>query len=236
MIYLDHNSSTYILPHIYDEIHDKRDGFLANADAQHAAGRITKAYVEDGRSRIADLVGVKSKNIIFTGGATESNAMAMLSYIASGALILAFATEHKSVLKYASKNIRVLNSGVADLEALQHSLEEYKGHDNVVVACMYANNETGVISDPRNEVVDLCARYGAKLHIDASQCYGKGGRLSESQVSYASSAVLSGHKMHALKGVGALIFKDEMQAVLAPLMLGGHQELGLRPGTPNEIG
>ena len=233
MIYLDHNSSTYVLPHIYEQLSVRRDDFLGNADSQHAAGRTSKAIVDESRRNIASLINTKSGNVIFTSGATEANALALSSYINDGSIIFASAVEHKSVLKYADVIIPVNVDGTLNIDALKDRLYSHRWNQNIVIACMYANNETGVILDPSDDVPGLCRNFGAKLHIDASQCYAKGGSLTILQKECASTISLSGHKIHAMKGVGSLIFRSEIFNVLRPNMLGGAQELGLRPGTIN---
>lgn len=233
MIYLDHNSSTYVLPHVYDLLSTRNIEFLGNADSPHAAGRAAKSIIDDARSSVAVLAGTRSGNVIFTSGATESNALALASYISNGCTIFASAVEHKSVLKYADVIIPVDPEGHLSLVALRERLYAHRWNRGIVVACMYANNETGVILDCDDAVVNVCMESGAKLHIDASQCYSKGGRLTKLQKEYASTITLSGHKMHAMKGVGSLIFRDEILNVLKPQMLGGSQELGLRSGTRN---
>ena len=232
MIYLDHNAATPPLLHVYERILERQDVLSANPDSQHGAGRIARAYVEESRKDVGNLIGVPSKNVIFTSCATEANAIALTSYQKASHLIFAMSTEHKSILEYADIIIDVGADGTPDIDKLSKMLTVYKWA-NIVLACMYANNETGIISDPYDTIVDLCEQYGVRLHIDASQCYGKGCALSRRQVSYASTIVLSGHKMQALRGVGALIINDNAHTLMRPNMLGGHQELGLRPGTLN---
>lgn len=234
MIYLDHNAATTPLPHVYESILERQDVISFNPDSQHAAGRIAKGYVEDSRRLVAALVGVKSKDVIFTSGATESNAIALSSYKKNGYLILTQATEHSSVISHSDITIEVNADGTTNLDDLQRRLERPGIQSRrTVLACMYANNETGVISDPKGLVADMCSKYGTKLHIDASQCYGKGRTLPKKQTECASTVVLSGHKMRSLKGVGVLIIKDDIFRIMEPLARGGHHELGIRPGTLN---
>jgi cysteine desulfurase len=231
MIYLDHNASTYVLPHIYREL--EQLALIGNPDSQHAAGRISSEIIYSCKNAIANLLLLKAGNILFTSSATEANAIAIQSYIAKGFTIFASAVEHKSVISYAHHIIPVDTSGRIRYEDLFEKIRAHKDPTKIVLACMYANNETGVILDPDESLVRISQQSGIKLHIDASQCYLKGGFLSESQKKCASSIVLSGHKMHALKGVGALAFKDDIFPLLVPIMRGGSQQWGLRPGTQN---
>jgi cysteine desulfurase len=231
MIYLDHNSATYVLPHVYEQLSDEI--FLGNADSQHAAGAASKKIIDGSREIVATLLGTRTNNVLFTSGATEANAMALSSYRKSGHTIWSSAVEHKSVLKYADEILPVTPEGYLCYDTLAKKISGCKHAPNIVLACMYANNETGIHLDPDCSIAELCRAKGIKLHIDASQCYAKGGSLSEIQRNCASTIVISGHKMHAMKGVGALAFKDNIFPQLYPLMLGGAQQWGLRPGTIN---
>lgn len=232
MIYLDHNSSTMPLPHLWDIVGKHADVLFANPDSTHSAGRLAKAFLEESRGSIASLIGVEKNNILFTSGATESNAQALRSYLNENYEVLALETEHNSVLKYATSLISVNTDGTINLSLFEERLR--KSNEKPVVACiMYANNETGVISDPTLEAARLCNKYNAKLHIDASQCYFKGGQLPKELVSAATTISMSGHKMRAFRGAGTLYFSKDIQPIIVPLYLGGNQEFGLRPGTTN---
>jgi cysteine desulfurase len=230
MIYLDHNSATYILPHIYNELSDSK--FIGNSSSLHEAGALSKSIIDDSSKSIASLIGVSHHNILYTSGATESNAIALESYRKAGCRILASALEHKSVSAYAHGTIQVTGDGHIDLDHAEYMIAKHKEH-SVILACMYANNETGVILDHDSNLLHLCIKHGARLHIDASQCYPKGGQISKEQSAYASTIVLSGHKMHAMKGVGLLAFSNDAFDLLEPIMLGGAHQWGLRPGTMN---
>jgi cysteine desulfurase len=176
---------------------------------------------------------LKNGDVVFTSSATEANSIALSSYLKSGHVVLALATEHKSVIKYAHDLIKVHANGTVDLEDLRYKIRLYGGIHQIVLACMYANNETGIISDPGMHASEICSNERVKLHIDASQCYFKSKGLPEALIEQAITVTISGHKMHGPKGAGALIVKDSIFDLIKPMMEGGSQEFNIRPGTHN---
>ncbi len=231
MINLDHNASTPTLPQIWDQVRELQDELSYNPESQHEAGFRAKKILNKSRQAILDLVGTPDNYAIFTSGATEANGIALLSYKKNGYHIIAPATEHKSVLYYADTVCPVHQSGRPDLEFLKKTL--MSTYAPAVFACMYANNETGIISDPEGNLAELCQITGTLLHVDASQCYGKDRTLPEFITQNADSIVLSGHKMKAFKGTGVLLFKPDLSSIMESPFLGGSQEYGIRPGTVN---
>ncbi len=234
MINLDHNASTPTLPHIWEKLAEAQDVMSYNPDSQHEAGFRAKALLENSRRSVLELLKLPKHYAVFTSGATESNGTVLLSYKALGYGIVALATEHKSVLKYADYICKVDSDGQVDLDHLKYLLKTAdRDWYGATLACMYANNETGVISDPNGHIAELCKAHEAHLHVDASQCYGKDSVLPDHITQNASTITLSGHKMGALKGIGALLFKPELHSAMTSPFRGGAQEYGFRPGTPN---
>jgi cysteine desulfurase len=200
--------------------------------------------VEEARDAVAKLAGARAQDVVFTSGGTEANALALYGAV-YGALeadaritrIFVSAIEHSAVLANAAAiaervagvrvaEIPVTGDGVVDVEALRVMLREGKGR--TLVCVMAANNETGVIQ-PLDEITKHARDAGALLLVDAVQAAGK--IALDVDADYVS---VSGHKIGALEGTGAVIVKEG--APLSPLIAGGGQERGKRGGTQNVIG
>jgi cysteine desulfurase len=225
MIYLDANASEPLRP-------EARVALLAALDLPgnpasiHKAGREARKIVETARENIAALVNADPATVIFCGGGTEANFMALLG-LGGGRKCLIGATEHDAVRASAPDAVvlPVLVSGALDLAALQTAL---KTHPGALVAVMLANNETGILH-PISEIAALCRKFGAWLHVDAVQGFG---RLPIDVAALgATSYAISAHKFGGPKGVGALILAGK--AGFTPPMRGGGQERGRRGGTPS---
>jgi cysteine desulfurase len=199
--------------------------------------------IEDARVKVAALAGRPPANVVFTGGGTEANVLALFGAV-QGAVdaasritrLFVSAIEHDSVLanatvlaeRFAGLRVEIFPvtaGGVADLEALKGCLREGKGR--ALVALMAANNETGVVQ-PVSEAAALAQEAGALLFVDAVQAAGK------MTVPVADYVTLSAHKIGGPQGVGALVLKDGVP--FSPLYLGGGQEQGRRAGTENLAG
>jgi cysteine desulfurase len=245
MHYLDHNATSPLRPESLSAItYAVATG--GNPSSIHAAGRAARAIVEEAREKIAALVNAGAAHVIFTSGATESNTLALFG-AAEGSLegdasritrVFVSAIEHSSVLATAAKlaerfpwirvaTLPVTADGVIDLEALRVALREGKGR--ALVAVMAANNETGVVQ-PIADVSRLVREAGALLLVDAVPAAGKAG------VDFAlcDYLVLSAHKLGGPQGVGALLVADGVP--LAPQLVGGGQQKGLRAGCENLFG
>ena len=221
-----------------------------NPSSVHAHGRAARAIVEEARDQVAKLVKTKADHVIFTSGATEANNLALWGAM-EGAIdqseadksiritrLFVSAIEHSSVLKTAEavaervagvrlEPLAVTAEGILDLEALRVALREGKGR--ALVAVMAANNETGVIQ-PLAEISRLCREAGALLLVDAVTAAGKialDARLGD-------YLTLSAHKLGGPQGVGALVVNFD--APLAPQIIGGGQQKGVRAGTENLSG
>ncbi len=237
-IYMDYNATTPMSPEVLEFYKEKLEHY-ANASSLHEDGRRARSDMETARANVAALVNVKTEEIIFTSGGSESNNTVLNSMIAAGKkrgrnLIVTTAIEHPCVLE-ASKRLAedfgmeviylpVDEKGVVKMDAYKEALAK----NPVLVSIMTANNEIGTVQD----IKTLCAmahEAGALFHTDAVQAAGKiPVDLADWGVDYAT---FSGHKIYGPKGVGALFVKKGCP--IEPLVRGGHQENGLRAGTYN---
>ncbi len=245
MHYCDHNATSPLRPECLSAMTHAL-GIGGNPSSIHARGRAARAIVEDAREKVAALAQAPADAVIFTSGATESNNLALFG-AAEGSLegeegritrLFVSAIEHSSILATASRlaerfpwirlaPLPVTTDGVIDLEALRVALREGKGR--ALVAVMAANNETGVIQ-PIADVSRLVREAGALLLVDAVPAAGKIG-LDFALCDYMT---LSAHKIGGPQGAGALL--AAAHAPLAPQLVGGGQQKGLRAGTENLSG
>lgn len=241
-IYLDHAASTPVRPEVLEAMLPFLGGSFGNPSSAHRFGRAARAALEQARREVAQAAGVEPNQVVFTSGGTEADNHAVigacLAARARGEVMLAAvsAIEHKAVLAAAHQVchlggqeviLPVGRDGLLDLGALQAALARRPS----VVSVMWVNNETGVVQ-PLGEIAGLCREAGVLLHTDAVQAFGK---IPAAFTDLACTlASLSGHKIGAPKGVGALIVRDR-QAVEA-LIHGGGQQFGIRPGTENVAG
>jgi cysteine desulfurase len=222
-LYLDANATEPLRP-------EARAAALAamelvgNPSSVHADGRAARRVLEEARSRVAARFGGAARDVVFTSGGTEANALAIAS-LRQGRRVLAGATEHPAVLRAAegAGMLPVLSDGTLDLAALEAALAS---GGPALVCLMVANNETGVIH-PVAEAAAICRRHGAALHLDAVQAAGR--MPLDFASSGAESMALSGHKLGGPKGAGALLVRPGLD--LTPLIAGGGQERGRRGGT-----
>jgi cysteine desulfurase len=249
MPYCDHNATSPLRPVCRDAIaHALTIG--GNPSSVHANGRAARAVVEEARDWVAKLVCAKPDQVIFTSGATESNALALCGAV-EGALdqneakqapritrLFVSAIEHSSILRMAERLaertagvrleiIPVTHEGLVDTETLRVALREGKGR--ALVAVMAANNETGVVQ-PIAEISRLTREAGALLLVDAVTAAGK----IDLDMSLCDYMTLSAHKLAGPQGAGALVVGES--APLAPQIVGGGQQKGLRAGTENLAG
>jgi cysteine desulfurase len=211
-----------------------------NPSSVHAEGRQARRLVEAARASIAAAVGGLPRNVIFTSGGTEANALALTPGLRRGVgpaveRLAVSAIEHASVLtggrflSAAISTIGVTRSGVLDLDQLRATLGS---GPPALVSVMAANNETGALQ-PVSEAAEIVHAAGGLLHVDAIQAFGKI-RLDISDLN-ADLVTLSAHKLGGPKGVGAVILAEGLQG-FEPLLRGGGQELGRRAGTENVAG
>ena len=226
-VYLDANATEPLRPQARAAALAAFD-VLGNPSSIHGEGRAGRRLLEDAREAIAGRFGAAPRDVIFTSGGTEANALAIHG-LSHGGRILRGATEHAAVIAAAgdgATTIPVARDGCVRLDILAEMLA---AEPPALVCVMLANNETGAIQ-PIAEVAALCRAAGALLHVDAVQ--GAGRIPLDLTVLAADSLAISGHKLGGLTGAGALLLAPEAAARLAPLQLGGGQERGRRGGTP----
>ena len=235
-VYLDNNATTSVAPEVIEAMTPFFRELWGNPSSMHAFGGQVRQYVENARHQVADFIGADKSEIIFTSCGTESNNMAIRGTMEASAGRLNFITtrvEHPAVLEpvrmlkdrgYNVIELDVDSSGQIDLGQLKRVL----GYGPALVSIMWANNETGVMF-PVSEIVDMVKAAGGIMHTDAVQIVGK--MPIDLRAIKVDLLSLSGHKLHAPKGIGALYVRKGTR--VAPLLLGGHQEGGKRGGTEN---
>ncbi len=235
-IYLDNNATTRVDDAVFEEMRPYFCELYGNPSSMHYFGGQVQSKVTEARKRVADLLGATPEEIIFTACGTESDNTAIrsaLEVMPERRHIITSRVEHPGVLSFcrelASKGYSLTEIGVDGAGRL--NMDEYKQaiNDNTaIVSLMWANNETGVIF-PVEEAAAVAKRHGAQFHTDAVQTVGKiPVNLAESKIDMLS---LSGHKLHAPKGIGALYVRKGTP--FKPLIVGGHQEKNRRAGTEN---
>lgn len=233
-VYLDWNATTPLRPEARQAMIAALD-VVGNPSSVHAEGREARVLVEEARATLAAAVGAVSRNVIFTSGGTEANALALGPGLRSAQgepveRLLVSAIEHASVLSggrfpgQAIRTIHVTRSGVVDLDHLRELLAS---GPPALVSIMAANNETGALQ-PVTEAARIVHEAGGLLHVDAIQVLGK--RMFDINEVGADLVTFSAHKIGGPKGVGALVVTDRLSR-LEPLLRGGGQELGRRAGT-----
>ena len=237
-IYLDHQATTPLDPRVMEAMHPYFSTSFANAHAStYLSALSAQQAIENSRRKIARAINAMPQDLVFTSGATESNNTAILG-IASAAKglrtkLVTQTTEHKSVLEPVESlrdqgfdvcTVKVDGRGVVDPSDLKDVIDE----KTLLVSVMLVNNETGVIQ-PLQEIAEICSRFGVLLHCDCAQALGKiPVDVRDLGINLAS---FSAHKIYGPKGVGALWVQGLRQAAIDPIMRGGGQEGGLRPGT-----
>jgi cysteine desulfurase len=238
-VYLDWNATTPLRPEAREAMAAAWD-LSGNPSSVHAEGRRARGLVEQARSSISGAVGAPPRNVVFTSGGTEANALALTPGLRRGSgfpvkRLLVSAIEHASVLAggrfpaEAVGSIGVTSAGLTDLDRLRAMLE---GGPPALVSVMLANNETGAVQ-PVAEVGEIVHSAGGLLHVDAIQAFGK--IPFDINAMNADLATLSAHKIGGPKGVGALVLAEGLLGP-EPLLRGGGQELGRRAGTENVAG
>ncbi len=239
-IYLDHQATTPVDPRVLDVMWPWFSETFGNAHSeQHVWGRQAAEAVEVARAKVASLIGAEAREIVFTSGATESNNLAIKGAVrfalrhGRGKHVITVATEHKCVLESCEALVEdgaevtclpVDVDGFMNPAALAESIRE----DTVLVSVMAVNNEIGVIQ-PLAEIGTICHARGVLLHTDAAQAAGK----IDLDVNAMDIDLLSisGHKMYAPKGIGALFVRRRPRTRLLAEISGGGQERGFRSGT-----
>lgn len=235
-IYFDWNSTTPPLKEAIAAMNAAYESAWGNPSSVHAEGRAARSRLEEARVAIADLVGASPADVVLTSGGTEASNIALRSpYVSDekGAIVLA-PIEHASIMAVATRlselgvevrRARVHKNGTVDVE----DVERHLARGGVrVVAIQAVNGETGVIQ-PVAEVAEVAHRHGAMVHVDAIQGIGRIDPPRGGWIAHADTLSLASHKIRGPKGIGALVTRAGQP--LRPVLRGGSQERGLRPGT-----
>jgi len=240
-VYLDCNATTPVDPAVLDEvIHFMRDEYGNAGSRTHTYGQRAKERVNRAREEVAAGADAKPEEVIFTSGATESDNLAILGLEehtrkAGKTHIVTTAIEHKAVLEpierlaqrgFGVTVVKPERDGRVSVDAILDAVRP----DTGLVSVMAANNETGALQ-PVDDIARSLGDHDAYFHVDAAQAFGKVEKIvSNKRIDMIS---ISGHKLYAPKGIGALVVRRRgyRRVPLTPLMVGGGQERGLRPGT-----
>jgi cysteine desulfurase len=237
-IYLDNNATTYPLVEVQDAICEAVKASLGNPSSEHRSGERSRKAIAAARFSLAELLQAPAENLVFGSGVTELNNWVISRMLdqSEDKHLITSTVEHSSVIAaaHAAEHrgarvtwIPVRRDGVVDLERLESSVNSSAS----LVSIQWVNNETGAIQ-PVSEIARICNKAGVSFHCDAAQAVGKLEiNLSELKVDFVT---ISAHKMNGPPGVGALAIRDRRK--LSPLLFGGGQEFGLRPGTENILG
>lgn len=237
--YLDNAATTMVLPEVSELMIKVMREDYGNPSSLHRKGLTAEHYIRDAREQIARVLKVQPKEIYFTSGGTESNNWALIgaamANIRKGKHIITTSVEHASVLNplgyleeqgFRVTYLPVTQSGILSIDALKEAICE----DTVLISVMGVNNEVGVVQ-PLKQVAKVIADSGQDIlfHVDAIQMFGKlpiyPGRQGIDLLS------VSGHKLHAPKGVGFLYVREKTK--IKPIIFGGNQQSGYRSGTEN---
>ena len=232
-VYLDWNATTPPHLDVLAAMARAAGEAWGNPASTHRVGRKARAQVEDAREKLAEICAVSPRDVLFTSGGTEANNLAL----ASAAGLALSRLEHPSVTRVAeqleARGVPVVwmdapASGRLEPEGYRRALERLPRGS--VAVLMAANHETGVLQ-PLEDVALVAHALGATLHVDAVQALGK---LPPETWRFADSLALAAHKIRGPKGIGALAFRGP-RAAPKPLLVGGSQERGLRPGTVDPV-
>ena len=236
MIYLDHNATTPLCKAARDEMLPYLDEYFGNPSSVHAAGRETRAAVDQSRDRLAQLLRTKPHELIFTSGGTEANNLAVLGLARSrahrGRHLISCRTEHHAVLnalEHLAKHegfevtwLKAKRSGLIDLDELADAIRD----DTTLVSVMQANNETGVVQ-PLPAISQICHARDVLFHSDMVQSFGK----IATDLTLTDAASFAAHKFYGPKGAGLLFLRSGI--AIDPMHFGGAHENQRRPGTEN---
>ena len=234
-IYLDYNATTPVRPEVVEAMLEHLGGPPGNPSSRHEFGRKAEKARETAREQVAQAVGCRPGEVVFTSGGTEADNLALRGLVGPGRgrHVVTATTEHEAILHTADAleregatitRLPVDADGVVDPETVRAAIRP----DTALVTLMAANNETGVLA-PLREVGESCRSSGVPFHTDAVQCFGKSPfRFDELPVDLAS---ISSHKIGGPKGIGALLHLQSIS--LHPTQTGGGQEGRFRPGTEN---
>jgi cysteine desulfurase len=235
-IYLDNNATTPVLPDVLEAMRPYFDEHFGNASSIHHHGQDTRAAIENARDSVALLLGCRAAEIVFTSGGTESDNLAIAGLASAGDHIITSTIEHHAVLQACKHledtgcevtHVPVDGRCLVDPDDVRRALRP----NTKLISIMMANNETGVLQ-PVEEIGRIAAEAEVFFHTDAVQAAGKVA-IDVKQIG-CDALSISGHKMHAPQGVGALHVRNGTR--LQPLFYGGRHERSRRAGTENVPG
>ena len=235
-VYVDNNATTKVAPEVAEAMLPYFSEYYGNPSSMHFFGGQVQKKVDEAREKVADFLGAEPSEIVFTSCGTESDNAAILGTLDSNPEkrhLISTRVEHPAVGNvstylgrkgYRVTELSVDREGRLDLDELRETLND----QTTLVTIMYANNETGVIF-PIEEIGEIVKARGISLHTDAVQAAGKIPlNMKKSRLDMLS---ISGHKLHAPKGIGVLYIRKGTK--FSPFLIGGHQEKGRRGGTEN---
>ena len=235
-IYLDNNATTPVLPEVFEAMRPYFGEHFGNASSIHHHGQETRAAVERARDSLAALLGCRASEVVFTSGGTEGDNLAIAGLTGPGDHIVTSGIEHHAAL-HACRHLEetgcevtyvpVDGCGLVDPDDVRRALRP----DSKLISIMMANNETGVLQ-PMDEIGKIAAEADVYFHTDAVQAAGKV-PIDVKRIG-CDALSISGHKMHAPQGVGALYVRKGTR--LRPLFYGGRHERSRRAGTENVPG
>src|ERR1700687_1788520 len=235
-VYLDNNATTPVLPEVFEAMRPYFGDKFGNASSIHHHGQQTRAAVEDARESVATLLSCRASEIVFTSGGTEADNLAIAGLVGPGGHVITSSIEHHAVL-LACKHLEEIGSEVTVLPVDARSMVDPADvrralrQSTQLISVMIANNETGVLQ-PVEEIGKIAAEAAVCFHTDAVQAAGKVGIDVNKIACHALS--ISGHKLHAPQGVGALYVRKGI--AIRPLLYGGRHERSRRAGTENVPG
>lgn len=236
-IFMDNNGTTALDPRVFEAMLPFLNAQHGNATSRHSYGRTARTAVDHAREQVADAVGAHPTQVVFTGGGTEADNMAVIGIAAAAGIeagqIACSAIEHPAVSRpVQAMRLRSWKTAVigvnGDGKLSRDSLKQVLATPTSLVSVMLANNETGVIQDIAG-IAEEVKRHGAHMHTDAVQALGKIAVDFTALNVHAMS--LSSHKINGPQGAGALVLDKRVD--IQPLIYGGGQEKGLRSGTEN---
>ncbi len=236
VVYLDNNATTRVAPEVFESMVPFFTDKYGNASSMHTFGGQVGKSIQEAREKVAALLGAQPEEIVFTSCGTESDSTAVMSALQSQPEkkhIVTTRVEHSALISlgqhlehkgYEVTYLGVDSKGRLDLDELSEAMRK----DTAIVSIMYANNETGTVF-PIEKIAEMVKERGILFHTDAVQAVGKLPiDLSRAPVDFLA---LSGHKLHAPKGIGVLYVRKGTRFL--PFLRGGHQERGRRAGTEN---
>jgi cysteine desulfurase len=238
--YFDHNATTPVAPEVLETAVSCLGQVYGNASSIHYFGQAAKQRLEAARRQVAALIHAKPAEVVFTGGGTEADNLAILGAVraagSAGAHVITSAIEHAAVLACCAQleregaavtRVPVDAGGAVNPEDVRRALRP----ETVLISIMHANNELGTVQ-PVAEIASIAREAGVPLHVDGVQAAGK--IAVDVEALGVDLYSMSGHKLYAPKGVGALYLRKGTK--LAPTAFGGHHERDRRPGTENVPG